>query len=176
LVEREDGEETMAKEKKETTAVDMKEQLAKLRQKEAKLLADLAVKEHPELEASIQSVSAFQRDVQKADSALKMGGEVAVEKEREAIEKQIAFYTNKLEALQESLKMADKDRVLAQLTDARKDAMIGLKKAIAAAAVEFETVGVEVEDLIPTVVPFMEEINALEIPAEAPAAEAPAAE
>lgn len=139
----------------------IREQLAKLKENEAKMIADLAVKENPELEASITTVSSFIREVQKNDEALKMGADVNVEKQRAGLRNQIEFYQKKIEGIKAQLDSSDADTVLSQLRDGRTKAIANLADAVKTVAPDMAKHGTSVESLIPTILPFLDEINAI---------------
>lgn len=137
----------------------LKDQLAKLRAKESKLVADLAVKEHPELQASIETLVNFIQEADKATKAKSLGADANIAKQREKIQANIEMYENKIAALKESLDKADVDSINSQLEVQEGEAMEKLAKAYHSVAPEFEKVGVNVISLIPMLEPYMEQIS-----------------
>ena len=136
----------------------LKDQLAKLRQKEAKLVADLAVKEHPELQTSIETLVSFIQEADKATKAKSLGADAYIAKQREKIQSNIEMYENKISALKEQLDKADVDSINNQLATQEGEALNTLSKAYHAVAPEFEKVGVNVISLIPMLEPYMDKI------------------
>jgi len=161
-------EEKKAKAEAKQTPEGLQAELAKLREKEAKLLADLAIKQHPELESGIQTITNFLQELEKADGSLKLGTEASVEQERARLQKQIEFYQNKIDAIKESLAKADAGTIIAQLKESRKTALVNLRRAVDAVNGEFTSVGVTIDQLIPTISKYQTEIDAL--PASSPTA------
>jgi predicted nucleic acid-binding Zn-ribbon protein len=85
----------------------LKERLQKLRDKEVKLEADLAIKDQPELEEGITHVVLAMYEVRKLDSAIRKSQKPATPEDRRAVDalvKQIQFYKSKLAAAEQGLK------------------------------------------------------------------------
>jgi len=157
----------MAK-RKDKTATDIQSELDKMALKKSKLLADLAVKKHPELAESITTVSAFIREAEKANKALSLGADTNVAAEKERLDKQIAYYQNKIDALKTSAENIDPAKVKGALAKQHGQAMVNLKKAVAAVNESFADKGVEIGVVLPQLAAMQEAIDATEIPAEAP--------
>lgn len=165
-------EEKAARQAKRETPEGIRDQLDKLKEKEAKLLADLAIKEHPALETTITSVSGIVRDAQKATKAMTLGIESSVERKREAFQKKIEMYENKIAAIRESISNLSGDSVKGQLEENRATAMVNLKRILVASEDQFAAAGVTAEMLVPAVGNFLDELATVEVPAEAEAVEA----
>jgi uncharacterized protein YaaN involved in tellurite resistance len=143
------------------------EELAKLNAKQAELSAKLAIKKFPALESAIGSIGSFIQEIVKCDAALDRGAEGNLAKQRDATEKQIEFYTNKIEQLRETLANLDESRIIGELKTNRAEAMLNLKRAVNASQEDFDKSGLnDLTVVIPTIQPYLEELDSIEIPAE----------
>jgi hypothetical protein len=156
-------EEKALKAAERATPAGIREQLEKNRIKQNKLMADLAIKEHPELESSITTITNFIQELQKSDNAIKMGAEANVQAERDRVAKQIEFYQNKIKALQDAQSKADSSSIVDQLRTNRTTALKNLKRAMNAVSEDFKKVGVNLGDLIPTVSPYEAELATVSV-------------
>jgi valyl-tRNA synthetase len=149
-------EEKAAKKSQKESPEFIEGELEKLRAKESKLMAMMAIKQHPGLEDAIETISNF---VQEVDRAIKAGANVSLAKKQERLQKQIAHYEEKIAAIKEKLSETNEDSLLESLSGSRSDALTNLKNAVASVSSEVMDAGVTVESLVPTIEPFMADIS-----------------
>ena len=85
--------------------VELRKLLVKLKDKEVRLEADLAIREHPELEEGIMMIVLSLSDAKKIAQGLKLVERPAekIQTQVVSLQTQIKFYQNKLLSLQENL-------------------------------------------------------------------------
>lgn len=103
----------------------LREMLKKLKDKEMKLEADLAIKEHPELEKGIIEVILLISDVRKAERGIKVIKRVDEKKRMEVLKEQIEYCEKKLTAYRAALEEINSEDKTKRM---RSDRELAVKK------------------------------------------------
>lgn len=130
------------------------EALEKAREKERKLLRKLALKEHPELEETVEVLVSIHKEVKKAERELDKGAGASLEEQRERVENKIRLIEERLQTARDELAGLSEAAVIADLKAKRDAALVELAKA--AATVEFPA-DVDLADLAPGVAEAVEQ-------------------
>jgi len=147
-----------------TDPEELREMLKKLKDKESRLEADLAIKEHPELEQGITCLILAMVDVKKVDQQLRVTKRPASGNEAQvaALTKQIAFYKNKMEAAQATLDelTGGSGKKLTTLNTKQCEALGELRKQYDEWADAFGDAGVDMFDMIPSLQDYVKRADA----------------
>ncbi len=136
------------------------DRLRRLKDKEARLEADLAIKDHPALEAAITHVVLAMADVRKMDATLLRSNKPAKLEDRkqvEALVKQIEFYKHKLTTAKELLREKggrDAEKY-AETRQSRVKAFNQLQFIFEQASEVFESQGLNLTQVIPSIADFI---------------------
>jgi len=126
------------------------ELLKKLKDKEAKLEADLAIQEHPELEDGITAVVLAMSACRKADRKFKLAEKPPVpEREHiESLEAQVEYYRSKLDAAETALAERVEGSYL-KIKRAQRAAHDTVKTTFETWRHTFDERGVDINSLLP---------------------------
>lgn len=145
----------MAKAKVMPTDIEgLREELAKLKDKEARLEADLVVREHPDLEKAIIRLILVMTEVRKAEKDIAVTDKPpeTARKQIEALQNQLRFYENKIVAIKAQIESlsGDAGTKFATLRSKRAEAVLKLQAEWTTAKPEFDAKSVKMLDLIPS--------------------------
>lgn len=135
-----------------------------LKDKEAKLEADLAIKECPELEAGITQVVLAMNEVRRWDTSIMKNPKPETAETQKAVEalcNQIEFYRHKLATAESSLqeKGGKASKKYAELRRNRREALKQLSAIFSASEEVFAVQGISLKQLIPSIADFTENLS-----------------
>jgi hypothetical protein len=142
----------------------LKLMLEQLRDKEAKLEADLAIKDHPELEAAITKLILAIADLKKVEAAVLKAdkpGTLQEQRQLEALQLQVRVQTGRLRTLEDLLKEKGGPSGLRwlDLKDIRKQYSAQLYDIYRAVVVSFLEHGIDLQKVMPSVLDYVEELG-----------------
>ncbi len=137
--------------------------LVTLKDKEAKLEADLAIKECPELEAGITQVVLVMNEVRRLDASIMKNPKPETEEDQRAVEvlcNQLEFYRHKLAAVESSLqeKGGKAAKKYAELRRNRREALKQLSTIFSGVGEVFASKGIDLKQLLPSIADFTENL------------------
>ena len=134
---------------------ELKSALKSLKNKEAKLEADLAIKEHPELEGAITPIVLALNKFNAWNKELSDVSDPAWTKELKSTESQLAFYRKRVQTLEELRDKLLSDSEAPQIQSSRDEAERELRDIIIRHENSFSLVGISPEYLIPSLEDFI---------------------
>ena len=137
----------------------LREALAKLKDKEARLEADLAIKEHPELEHHLATIVLRFVEWKRATAGLEAmkPTDAGQRKQVEALQRQLEFYQAKVEDVRAALADAGAVKNHELLAGKQNLARDVLRHACDEAGPELVAAGVRMVDLLPSLEDFISE-------------------
>lgn len=135
----------------------LREKLKKLKDKEVKLEADLAIREQPELEKQIIDLILTVSDLKKVDKNIKIssGVSVDVDSRLEANNRLIKFYESKIRVLRDTNKeLSSGDGKYVKLREEREKLVMRLKGKFKEVTDSFDKVNFQ--ELVPSLSEYLE--------------------
>ena len=137
-----------------TNGLELRAMIEKLKDKEARLEADLAIREHPRLEDGIMTLVLAMSDVRKLDGQIKITDRPSRDttRERDRLEKLITFYEGKIATCRSQLESVSdgSDAKFISLRKDRAEASARLQDHMNEWADAFGDVDVDICKLIPS--------------------------
>lgn len=138
----------------EMTPEQLREALRSLRDKEARLEADLAIKEHPELEAEITPIVLALTQLKVCDKELTASIDVSGQKELKAVEAQLIYFKRRVRELEQVREKLIASSKSARLEERRESCAEELNDILMASVPKFEAVGVSIHQIVPSLEDF----------------------
>ena len=142
-------EEKRSAEEFRNTPEGLRKKLQSLKEKESKLLADLAMREHPELEEPLAEISFLMDRVTEANSDYESDWTEHAEQERSKLRKKINEFIDKANALEDEFAECSAERFEQINKSALIKAMKNLAEALLKHSPAFKERGVEPSTLLP---------------------------
>ena len=136
-------------------SLELKEALKTLKNKEARLEADLAIKEHPELEDSITPIVLALTKFNDWDKKLTSVADPSWTKEIKSVEKQLIFYRKRVLDLEASHCSLLSSSEVPTLREGRNLAAQELRETLSQHSPNFSSVGITADAIIPSLEDFV---------------------
>jgi hypothetical protein len=135
--------------------LELKTALKKLKNKEARLEADLAIKEHPELEEAITPIVLALNKFNDWNKKLSSVADPTWSKELKSIEKQLVFYKKRVKDLERNRNSLLSISELPTLREGRDLAAKELREMLTSYRSNFSSAGISPDDIIPSLEDFV---------------------
>jgi len=136
-------------------APELRKMLKALKNKEAKLEADLAIKEHPELEDSITPIVLALNNLKSCSKKLSQVSDPAWSKQVKSCEQQLVFFKKRVANLETELSELLSSSEAPALIEKRDEAAGELRSILEKCEMDFSLAGIKADDIIPSLEDFV---------------------